>query len=187
MQGFFADLLARDSLKQADPSRGKFRTFLLTACKHYVANQHRYSRAQRRGGGQTILSLDVQRGEQRYCAEPVDFADPQKLFDRRWALETIEAALAELEERYRASGKHDRFLVLRQLIAPASLTPSHADLAEQLGMTEGAVKVAAHRLRQQFASALRDQVAATVDLNERSDDGQELVDVELRELLASLG
>ena len=191
VQGFFADLLERDSLKFADPNRGKFRSFLLTACKNFVSNQQRYQQAVRRGGRTKTISLDFSRGESRYLNEPVDSADPQKLFQRRWALETIESALAELHERYVAAGKEDRFLALQQLIAPASLPPSHAELANQLGMTEGAVKVAAHRLRQQFAAALRDQVAATIDLNSSHPENSKAshhdrIEAELQELLNSL-
>lgn len=193
VQGFFADVLSRGSLQLADPTRGKFRSFLITACKNFVSNQQRNSRTLRRGGGHKTLSIDVRAGENRYITEPVDQQDPQKLFDRRWAIETIEAALEELRVRYQQAGKEQRFLALRALIAPASRPPSHSELAIQLSMSEGAVKVAAHRLRQQFAAALRDQVAATVDLRVSTDsvenvgNSNDLVDAELSELLDALG
>jgi len=187
VQAFFADVLARNSLTAADPDRGRFRSFLLAACKNFVANQLRHQRTLRRGGGQTIVSLDTMNGEQRYVAEPVDDRSPEKLFDRRWALETIDAALQHLQQRYRDAGKEDRFLALRSLIAPAGTPPSHAEIADQLRINEGAVKVAAHRLRQQFAAALRDQVSATVDLHDPASDSRQSVDAELAELLAALG
>lgn len=183
VQGFFADLLRRDSLRLADPGRGRFRTFLLTACKNYVSNEQRRDRTARRGGDRLRLSLEFGDGERRYRCEPADPWTAERLFDRRWAMETIHAALRRLAERYAHNRRSDRFEALRPLIAPAEEPPSHAEIAEQLGITEGAVKVAAHRLRQQFAAALRDEVAATLDFN--SGDPVD-VDAELAELLAAL-
>ncbi len=184
VQGFFAELLSGDALSSANPERGRFRSFLLAACKNFVANQLRSERAQRRGGGRVHLSLDLDAGESRYTAEPVDRWSAERLYDRNWALNTIDAALAELEKIYLDQGRQERFLALRPLIAPAMVAPAYAEIAARLDMTEGAVKVAAHRLRQQFASLLRAQVATTVDLG--TEEGEQGVDKELGELLAAL-
>lgn len=183
VQGFFAELLSRDSLQSADPARGRFRTFLLTACKNYVSNAQRRDRALRRGGGLARFSLQPGEGERRYHREPADSWTAERLFDRRWALETIDRALQHLARRYAENGRSDRFEALRPLIAPAEQPPSQAEIAARLGISEGAVKVAAHRLRQQFAAALRDEVAATLDCH----NGQPAdIDAELSELLAAL-
>ena len=183
VQGFFTELLSRESLRAADPARGRFRTFLLTACNNYVSNEQRRDRALRRGGGVARFSLEPGEGERRYHGEPTDRWTAERLFDRRWALETIDRALEHLAQRYTESGRAERFEALKPLIAPAEWPPSHANIAARLGISEGAVKVAAHRLRQQFAAALRDEVAATLDLRDLHATD---VDAELAELLAAL-
>jgi RNA polymerase sigma-70 factor (ECF subfamily) len=184
VQGFFAELLAKNTLQAVDPARGRFRSFLLTACRNYVANTRRDARAQRRGGDRVHLPIDLQTGEHRYVAEPADRWSAERLYDREWALQTIDAALLCLEKIYSDQGRAERFEALRPLIAPAAISPSHAEIAAKLQTTEGAVKVAAHRLRQQFATVLREQVAATVNLD--STAGRKEIDAELNELLVAL-
>ncbi len=185
VQSFFADLLARDNLKSADPLRGRFRTFLLTACRNHVANRGRAESTKRRGGEFRRVSLASSDGELRYDLEPVDQWTPERLFERRWALAVIDAAMGRLREEYAAKGRLERFDALQPLIAPAGDPPPQAEIADQLGCSLNSVKVAAHRLRQQFGAALREEVALTVDPADAKDP-EDLVSDELQILLAAL-
>lgn len=183
VQSFFADLLTRDSLKAADPVRGRFRTFLLTACKNHVANLQRADVAKRRGGGRHRVAFETLEGEKRYATEPVDGWTAERLYLRRWALTVIDAAIARVRLEYESKGRAERFEILAPLIAPSSIPPSHAEIAEQLGCSTGAVKVAAHRLRGQFARSMREEIAATLDV---TDLGDKAIDDELTTLLSAL-
>ncbi len=184
VQSFFADLLSRESLKSADPDRGRFRTFLLTACRNHVANRHRAATTRRRGGQFHQISLESAAGEKRYDIEPVDQWTPERLYERRWALAVIESAMQRLRSEYEAKGRLERFEALKLLVAPSGTPPTQAAVAEQLSCSVNSVKVAAHRLRRQFAEALREEVAMTVDVSDANDES--LVDEELKLLLAAL-
>jgi RNA polymerase sigma-70 factor (ECF subfamily) len=120
VQGFFADLLAREGLQHADPRRGRFRSFLLTACRNYAANQSRAQRTARRGGGRQLLSIDFdpERAEQRYGREPIDEETPERLFQRQWALAVIDTALDRLASEYANAGNPQWFAALRPFLAP---------------------------------------------------------------------
>ena len=180
-QAFFADVLGKDKLAVADQSRGRFRTFLLTACNNFVANVHRQKNAKRRGGGKQTFSLDVDmdQGLQRY--EAIDDANwtPQQLFDRRWALELIDLATERLREEYVSRDKLQWFDELRPFIAPTGDPPSHAEVAERMETSVGAVKTAVHRIRKRFGTALQEEVAETVGTRDEVKD-------ELRILLDAL-
>lgn len=192
VQSFFADLLSRRSLQHADPERGRFRSFLLTACRNHVANAQRAQRTLRRGGGRRMMSLDAVDGETRYAAERSDQWTAERLYERRWALAVIDAAFHRVRIDYEAKGRSERFNALRPLVAPSERTPALDDVAAKLGCSAGAVKVAAHRLRQQFAQALRDEVARTMDVaaTDQSSGAGDLAEVaiqqELNELMAAL-
>jgi RNA polymerase sigma-70 factor (ECF subfamily) len=181
VQGFFADLLDREALQRADPERGRFRSFLLASCRNYAANQQRSSRAERRGGGRGPISLAVggEPAEQHYHREPADLDTPERLFERRWALAVIEASLERLAAEYRALGRPQWFEAMRPFLAPVEHSPSLDDVARQLQMTPGAMRVALHRLRKRFGEALREEVRRTVG----PDDN---VDEELQSLLRAL-
>lgn len=185
VQGFFADLLEREALRAADPDRGRFRTFLLAACKNYVANRQRSERAVKRGGGRAARPLSVLDGESRYVGERADHWTPERLFERKWALAVIEAALERLRLRYAEAGRERLFEALRPMIAPAGQPPTHEALAAELGKTVGAVKATVHRLRRQYAAALREELAATVDCGS-PDSGSSAIDDELQLLLNAL-
>ncbi len=178
MQGFFTQLLEKNYIKAADRERGRFRSFLLTSLKNYAANEWDRKKAHKRGGATTTLSLDFQTAEGRYHVEPADERTPEQEFDRGWATAQLEHVL----ERMRAeSGKGDadeRFELLQGFLTGEGEDLRYKDVAERLGMTEGAVKVAVHRLRQRFGSVLREEVART--LNDPAD-----VDEELRHLFAA--
>jgi RNA polymerase sigma-70 factor (ECF subfamily) len=178
-QEFFTRLLERDLLGSADPARGRFRAFLLAACKHFLANERDRACTLKRGGGRAPLSLDLNDAEGRYGREPSHDLTPDKLFERRWALTLLDRALARLREEFTAKGKEETFDRLRVFLVGDRGAPSHGDVASELGMTAGAVKVAAHRLRQRYRELLREEIAHTVEAPEE-------IDEEIRDLFAAL-
>lgn len=169
-QDFFASLIEKDFLKAADPSIGRFRWFLMDAIKKYAANWNAAQAAEKRGGGRQIFSLSFDDGESRYTREPVDGWTPEKLFDRRWALSLLEQALAELQKEYENSGKQRTFEALKVFLTADSSPPSYAVVAEQMGLTQTAVKVAIYRLRDKYRLTVRRVVAETLDEDQRLDD-----------------
>ena len=160
-QAFFARLLEKDALARVDESRGRFRAFLLTAFQNFLTNEGARARAEKRGGGHAPLPLDFTWGDDRYRREPADPWTPERLYDRQWTLLLLDQVFAQLRARYEAQGKLALFERLKgTLTGPAAA--SHADAARVLGMTEGAVKVAAHRLRKAYRELLQAAVAQTV-------------------------
>jgi RNA polymerase sigma-70 factor (ECF subfamily) len=178
-QAFFAELLAKNYLLQADPARGRFRSFLLTAFKHFLSKDRDRATAKKRGGDRQILSLDFPAGERRYCSEPVDAATPETLFERRWALTLLEQTLTRLRNELSDSGKSALFQGLKETLTCDSPSRPYADIAEELGISEPAVKVAVHRLRRRYQELLRAEIAQTVNSPEEIDD-------ELRDLFAAV-
>jgi RNA polymerase sigma-70 factor (ECF subfamily) len=178
-QAFFARVLEKGSLGRAQQERGRFRSFLLASVKHFLANDHDWRTALKRGGGTVHLPLEFEVGEQRYLFEPTDHLTPERLFERRWAVDVLDRAMRRVATRYALGGKSLLFAGLQPLVAGEG-PASYASVAAQLGMTEGAARVAAHRLRRQFAAVLRDVVAETV--NAESD-----IEEELRYLLTVAG
>lgn len=180
-QEFFVRLLDKNYLAAADRGRGRFRSFLLGAMKHFLANQRRSEGAQKRGGGRTVLSLDLASAEDRYHRlEPVDQLTPERWFERRWALALLDLVLRRLREESRAGGKLSLFEGLKPFLAGQSAAPSHSEVAVQLGMSEGAVKVAAHRLRRRYRTLLKEEILRTID-------DPAAVEDELRDLMNALG
>ena len=177
-QAFFARLLEKNDLAAADPARGRFRTFLLTACQHFLANQHDHDTAQKRGGGLRPLSINFGEGEKRFTREPADRVTPEAEFERRWALTLLAETLAELRAEYAEAGKAELFDILKGTLTGEGA--AYRELGGRLKLTEGAVKVAVHRLRQRYREKLRAIIAETV--NSASD-----VDDEIRDLFAALG
>jgi RNA polymerase sigma factor (sigma-70 family) len=161
VQGFITNLLDRRAFAAADPTRGRFRAFLLSSFDHFLSNQRRHDNAQKRGGGKTIVGLDFDDGERRYALEPAHDLTPDRIYQRRWALSLIDAAMARLRQEYADRGKAGVFDALAPLISAPSDQP-YAAIAQQLEMTEGAVKVAVHRLRKRCRDLLRDEVKETV-------------------------
>jgi RNA polymerase sigma-70 factor (ECF subfamily) len=180
-QEFFVRLLAKNYLAVADQKRGRFRSFLLGAMKHFLANQRRRQRTRKRGGNRPVLSLDFRSGENRYgLSEPADNLTPERLYEKRWALALLDLVLGRLREESRQSGKLERFDLLKQFLAGGTAKPAYHQVAEELGMSEGAVKVAVHRLRRRYRKLLKQEIARTVVDPETLED-------ELAELLAALG
>ena len=178
-QEFFARLLEKNYLSRVAREKGRFRSFLLTALKHFLANEWDRARAQKRGGDRTLLPLDAGTAEARYALEAVDARSPDKIYERRWALTLLETAVERLRAEHAAPEKRALFEALKGSLLGEQGTAPYAELAARFAMSEGAVKVAAHRLRQHYRELLRAEVAATVaDVTE--------VDQELRHLLVAL-
>ena len=160
-QAFFARILERQSLKSANPGRGKFRSFLLGALGHFLADEWDRSHCQKRGGNRVILSLD-DTAETRYQQEPAHEVTPEKMYERRWALTLLEHAMNRLRRECTAAGKSELFECAEGMLSGADGAVSYAEVGSRLGMTEGAVRTAVHRLRRRYAGLLREEIAQTV-------------------------
>ena len=178
-QGFIARLLEKDVLRHADPTRGKFRAFLLTSLKHYAANEHVRAAAGKRGGGESLLSIDLA-AEGRYGLEPRDDLTPERLYDRRWALAVLERALRALRAEFRASGRESFFEAVQGTLTGDDRAVSYRELADRFGVSESNVKVSIDRMRRRYGDLVRAEVAETVETEAGVDD-------ELRYLLTALG
>ena len=178
-QAFFEQLLERQVLAKANPARGRFRAFLLVMMKNFMAGQRERARAQKRGGGIEVFSLDLDAAERRYAAEPADVASPDKLFDRQWAVALLGEVLRQLEAEHGEDGKGEIFAVLKETLAGSRESQPYAELATRLGWSEGAVKVAVHRLRKRYRELLQAEIAQTVASPEEAEE-------EMRHLFASL-
>jgi RNA polymerase sigma factor (sigma-70 family) len=170
-QEFFAHLLGRNCLRLADQNRGRFRTFLLTSLKHFLINEWQRANREKRGRGLKLLSLEEEMAETRFTVEPVTEQPPDALYDRGWAAVLLERALAALRAEFERSGKQDFCDRLKVFDWGEKNGLPYAAMAGQLGMTEGAVKVAVHRLRQRYGELLRAEVAQTVATPRRSGGG----------------
>jgi RNA polymerase sigma factor (sigma-70 family) len=178
-QAFFARLLAKNTVAKADPARGRFRSFLLASLKHFLANEWEKARAQKRGGGAQLIPLEFDTAETR-CVQPVAPGDtPDQTFDRQWALALLDVVLGRVRKEYTDSGRDDLFVGLKDTLSGGRSEISYRELGARLDMSEGAVKVAAHRLRQRYRELLREEIANTVA-------GPEEVEEELQHLFAAL-
>ncbi len=162
VQGTFLTILDRDGVAAVAPERGRFRSFLMAACAHHLADCRDRDRAAKRGGAAVPVSIDRALAEGHYSAEPVNDWTPERLFERRWATGLLEHAVARLEAESTAAGK----TALVSHLLP-TLTGGRGDIpftaiAAELGMTEGAVKMAASRLRKRYGEILREEIARTV-------------------------
>lgn len=169
VQGFFARLLETGDLADVDPVRGRFRSFLLVSLKHFLSNERDRARTVKRGGRRVIESLDVQTAESRFAREPAQNRTPESLFEREWALTLLDRVQHRLAAEQVARGKSERFAVLSPHLT-GDAAEHYTDAATRLGMTENAVKVAVHRLRQRFGELLREEIAETVATPEEVDD-----------------
>ena len=177
-QDFFTHLLSRQWLAAVQPGKGLFRTFLLACLRNHLSHVRARANGPTRNPGQPILSIDARSAEERYALEPADVSDPASLFDRRWAYALIEETLHRLRDHYAAEGKAALFDELRGHLIGEAERGDYAEATVKLGMTGGAVRVAATRLREQFRERLRADVGRTVD------DPRE-VDEEIRRLFTS--
>jgi RNA polymerase sigma-70 factor (ECF subfamily) len=161
-QEFFARLFEHNWLAQADRGRGRFRTFLLTALSHFLANEWHKARAQKRGGGVQMVPLQFDDAENRYGKEPADPLTPEQCYERRWAVALLDRVLERLRTEHVDEGKIEFFDTLKPCLVGDSDAQPYVVLASKLGLTEGAVKVAVHRLRQRYRRLLREEISNTV-------------------------
>jgi RNA polymerase sigma-70 factor (ECF subfamily) len=181
VQGFFASLLEHNGLARVDRAKGRFRSFLLASLRHYISNFRDHRTAQKRGGGQELVSLDAAAAEERYHLEPADDGlTPERAFDRQWALALLDRALGRLRDEHAAADKTAHFAALQETLTGDRVAGGYAVLGAKLHMSEGAVKVAVHRLRQRYRDILREEVAATTSSPGEDED-------ELKTLLDALG
>lgn len=155
-------------LADADPSRGRFRSFILCALNRFLIDEWEKRQAQKRGGGSPVFSLDAAMAEQRFDLELADASNPDLAFDRQWALTLLDEVLNRLEGEYLERGKQDLFEALKQTLTGSGHEQPYAALAEGLGMSESLVKVSVHRLRKRYRELLLEEIADTVDSPEEA-------------------
>lgn len=179
-QEFFARMLQKDFLRAVAPEKGRFRTFLLVAFKRFLANAREQACAQRRGGGQALLSIDAEAAENLCRSELASEAPADVVFERRWALTLIEHALARVRAEYAAAGKAAQFEHLKTFLTSAKPAGGYDAVAQSLGLSPGATRVAVHRLRHRYREIFREEIAQTVSAPSE-------IEAELTYLLARLG
>ena len=168
-QAFFARIIETSGFASADRERGRFRSYLLGAMKHFLANEWQRSQTQKRGGQVQFIEFDALEPEARYAGASGQPDNPELLFDREWALQTIAGALKELRDEMAKAGRSEQFEALKGCLSGQDESPRE-QIAARLGMSPGAVKVAVHRLRQRYRKLLRAAVAETVSNQEDLDD-----------------
>jgi RNA polymerase sigma-70 factor (ECF subfamily) len=178
-QEFFGRLIAKEFLQNVDRAKGRFRTFLLTAVQRFLCNQWERSQAQKRGGGTSTISWDHELAENLYLKESADGQSPEKLFDRRWALTLLEAAMKDLEAEYTRADRVQLFCVLQPFIVGEAQHGDYAAAAASLELTEGNTRQWVLRMRRRYGERLRERIAETVETPEE-------VEEELRSLYAAL-
>ena len=179
-QGFFQQILEKGTVERADPERGRFRSFLLTSLKHYVTNEWDKERARKRGGGVRHMSLELENAEGRYQLEPPDDTTPEKVFDWHWALTLLDNVLGKLRAEFVRADKEAVFDRLKVFLGGGSADESYASVGRALDMSDGAVKVAVHRLRRRYRDILRQEIAQTVTSPEETE-------AEIRYLWSAVG
>jgi RNA polymerase sigma factor (sigma-70 family) len=178
-QGFFVDLIERESLATADRNRGRFRSFLFTAVKNFLINCNAHEAAQKRGGGRTILSLDWDVAESRLSTSRSSTRTPEQEFERQWALAVLDHVITRIAEEQKAAGREREFAALRPFLTGQQADVSQILVAQSLQITPEAVRAAVYRLRKRYRELLRDEVAQTVESTEE-------VDEELQRLIAAV-
>lgn len=178
-QAFFCKVLEKQVLRSADSKRGRFRSFLLATLKNFLADEHDRARAQKRGGGRKLLSIDFNEAENQYALEPADRLSPEKLFDKSWALTVLERTMACLKTELAGKNKKELFDHLKIYLTAEKGSIPYRDTAAELNMTEAAVRTAVHRLRRHYRKSLRDEIAQTVA-------SEDQIDEEIDDLFAAL-
>lgn len=176
-QAFFVRLVETAGLAGVDPERGRFRSYLLGAMKHFLANAWDREQTKKRGGEIRFVDLDALDPEARYALAPAQTDDPDAAFDREWAMAILDRALQRLHEESESKGRGQLFAELKGSLTGSE--PDRSKVAERLGVTEGAIKVTVHRLRKRFRTFIRAEIAETV-----ADPGD--IDEEMRYLVEIL-
>jgi RNA polymerase sigma-70 factor (ECF subfamily) len=167
-QAFFLRLLEKRDLPHQHLARARFRSFLLVSIKHFLSNEWDRSRAQKRGGGRIPFSIEVD--DENFWREPVDTLTPEKIFEKHWATMMLDRTLRSLRGEFEASGKGRQFEVLKGCLVGDRCLPAYSEIGARLEMTEGAIKMAVHRMRGRFREILRDEIAQTVSDAAEIDD-----------------
>lgn len=162
VQGFFARLLEKHDLAAVEEGHGPFRCFLLTALRHFLANEWDRARAAKRGGGVRPIPLDDVLAESRYGQEPAHDLTAEKVYERSWALTVLAQVREQLRREYQEAGESGRFDYLEKFLPGEESELTQAQVGERLGLREGTIKSEVHRLRQRYRAVLRDQIAQTV-------------------------
>jgi len=178
-QSFFAHILEHHALATVAPSKGRFRSFLLVSLKHFLDNEWHKARTQKRGGGQSLVSWEELKDGDRESFEPHDEATPERVFNRRWALTLLELAIQQLHKEYMAARKAELFEKLKEYLTAGAAEKTYQELAAELNISPGAVKVAVHRLRRRFGDLVRLQISKTVA-------NPDEIDEEIRQLFVAL-
>jgi RNA polymerase sigma factor (sigma-70 family) len=178
-QAFFCRVLEKQVLRSADSKRGRFRSFLLATLKNFLADERDRARAQKRGGGRKLLSIDFNEAENQYALEPAERLSPEKLFDKSWALTVLERTMACLKTELARKNKKELFDHLKIYLTAEKGSIPYRDKAAELNMTEAAVRTAVHRLRRHYRKSLRDEIAQTVATEDQ-------IDEEIDDLFAAL-
>jgi DNA-directed RNA polymerase specialized sigma24 family protein len=166
-QEFFLRLLEKQYIGRADRNKGRFRSFLLSSLTYFLCDEADRRKALKRGGSVAILPFEIHDGEEMFRREPVHNETPEKLFERRWALALLERGMTRLREEFLIGGDPVQFDLLKPFLVGDDASARYADLARELRTTEGALKVAIHRLRRRYRAIMREEIAETVaDPNE---------------------
>lgn len=179
-QGFFAHVVAKDSLRQAAPERGRFRSFVLASLKNFMANDYTAENAQRRGGSFRHVPLDFDDGDQHFSRVAADSMSPDRVFERAWTLTLLDRVSDRLRLEHEVAGELARFEALKQVLVPAVRGSTYDEIAERLQVTPAAARQAASRLRKRYRELLRLEVGRTLVDNDDIED-------EIRKMFASLG
>jgi len=178
-QGFFALMLEKNYLIHADQKRGRFRSFLLTAVKHFLVNEWDRANALKRGGGQATVSIDLIEAERWYVPAAVDASTPEKAFERQWAFSILEQVMTRLRADYVNAGKSAQFEKLSEFLNQDSRDIGYEELSGEMAMSAGALRMAVHRMRRAYRRILREEIAETVSTPDE-------IDAEIRFLVAIL-
>jgi RNA polymerase sigma-70 factor (ECF subfamily) len=178
-QAFIAELLEKNIVAAATPDRGRFRAYLITACKHFLSKEWAKSSAQKRGGGRPAIQLDFAAADSTLHIDPASGLTADQIYDRQWAMTLLNQILQRLEAEFDKAGKANQLEALKGFIIGEHSGTTYAQVAAELGMTEGAAKKAASRMRRRYRQLLRDEIAQTVT-------GPEQVDEEIRNLFGAL-
>ncbi len=178
-QDFFAHLLEKETLRQVDPGKGRFRSFLLSCFRNFQADQQRRARALKRGGGKPPVPIELETAEGLYVREPSHDQTPEKAFERHWALTLLQRAVDRLEEEHTGPRRERLFATLKNYLPGGQAPVPYAEAARELEMNEVTIKVAIHRLRQRFRVVLLEEISHTVEREDQVED-------EVRHLLSAL-